>query len=101
MESFLRSPQSERIHHRVYSSRADVHPDLFCCIEGFHNRCRRRSSFSYLNQEAYGHLHHQKSASAYLTLRQTEGGSIAELQRQPARQEQRAAVQAERVAALG
>ena len=35
MESFFHSLKTERVHHRIYGTRAEARRDLFQYIEGF------------------------------------------------------------------
>ena len=37
MESFFHSLKTERVHHRIYVTRAEARRDLFQYIEGFYN----------------------------------------------------------------
>ena len=37
MESLFHTLKVERVHHRVYATRAEARRDLFACIEGFYN----------------------------------------------------------------
>jgi len=67
MESFFGTLKSERVHHRLYRTRAEARPDLFYYIEAFYNRRRRHSSLDYLSPEAYERLYH-KQRSLRLTL---------------------------------
>ena len=60
MESFFGTLKSERVHHRVYRTRAEARPDLFYYIEAFYNRRRRHSSLDYLSPEAYENLYHKQ-----------------------------------------
>jgi transposase InsO family protein len=47
MESFFHTLKVERVHHRVYASRADARRDLFAYIEGFYNSRRLHSGIGY------------------------------------------------------
>ena len=47
MESFFRSPKVERVHHRVYATRAEARRDLFAWIEGRYNTHRLHSALGY------------------------------------------------------
>ena len=47
MGSFLHSLKVERVHHRVYATRAEARQDLFGWIEGFHNTHRLPSVLRY------------------------------------------------------
>jgi transposase InsO family protein len=47
MESFFHTLKVERIHHRVYATRADARRDLFAYIEGFYNSRRLHSGIGY------------------------------------------------------
>ena len=40
MESFFHSLKTERVHHRIYGTRAEARRDLFQYIEGFYNSRR-------------------------------------------------------------
>ena len=44
MESFFHSLKVERVHHRVYATRAEARRDLFAWIEGFYNVSSQRTS---------------------------------------------------------
>jgi hypothetical protein len=37
MESFFHTLKTERVHHRVYATRAEARRDLFHYVEGFYN----------------------------------------------------------------
>ena len=43
MESFFHTLKVERVHHRVYATRAEARRDLFAYIEGFYNSRRLHS----------------------------------------------------------
>ena len=43
MESSFHTLKPERVHHRVYATRADARRDLFAYIEGFYNSRRLHS----------------------------------------------------------
>ena len=43
MESLFHTLKAERIHHRVYATRAGARRDLFAYIEGFYNSHRLHS----------------------------------------------------------
>ena len=47
MESFFHSLKVERVHHRVYATRAAARRDLFGWIEGFYNSRRLHSALGY------------------------------------------------------
>ena len=47
MESFFHTLKIERIHHRVYATRAEAHRALFAYIEGFYNSRRLHSGIGY------------------------------------------------------
>ena len=47
MESFFHTLKVERVHHRVYATRADARRDLFAYIEGFYNSRRLHSGIGY------------------------------------------------------
>jgi putative transposase len=47
MESFFHTLKVERIHHRVYATRAEARRDLFAYIEGFYNSRRLHSGIGY------------------------------------------------------
>ena len=47
MESFFHTLKVERIHHRVYATRAEARRDLFAYIEGFYNSRRLHSAIGY------------------------------------------------------
>jgi len=49
MESFFHTLKTERVHHRVYATRADARRDLFQYIEGFYNSRRLHSALGYLS----------------------------------------------------
>jgi transposase InsO family protein len=58
MESFFHSLKSERVHHRIYGTRAEARRDLFQYIEGFYNSRRLHSALGYISPAfgAYGGL---------------------------------------------
>lgn len=47
MESFFHTLKTERVHHRVYATRAEARRDLFHYIEGFYNSHRLHSALGY------------------------------------------------------
>ena len=47
MESFFHTIKVERVHHRVYATRAEARRDLFTYIEGFYNSRRLHSALGY------------------------------------------------------
>ena len=49
VESFFHSLKTERIHHRVYGTRAEARRDLFQYIEGFYNSRRLHSALGYVS----------------------------------------------------
>jgi putative transposase len=49
IESFFHTLKTERVHHRVYGTRAEARRDLFHYIEGFYNPCRLHSAPGYTN----------------------------------------------------
>ena len=49
MESFFHTIKTERVHHRVYATRAEARRDLFGYIEGFYNPHRLHSALGYLS----------------------------------------------------
>ena len=49
MESFFHTLKTERVHHRVYATRANARRDLFGYIEGFYNSRRLHSSLGYIS----------------------------------------------------
>ena len=51
MESFFHTLKTERVHHRVYATRAEARRDLFQYIEGFYNPRRLHSALGYLSPE--------------------------------------------------
>jgi putative transposase len=48
MESFFHTLKTERVHHRIYATRADARRDLFQYIEGFYNSHRLHSALGYI-----------------------------------------------------
>jgi putative transposase len=48
-ESFFSTLKTERVHHRLYRSRADARRDIFGYIEVFYNRVRLHSTLGYLS----------------------------------------------------
>jgi putative transposase len=48
-ESFFSTLKTERVHHRLYRSRADARRDIFEYIEVFYNRLRLHSTLGYLS----------------------------------------------------
>ena len=52
MESFFHSLKVERVHHRVYATRAEARRDLFAWIEGFYNTHRLHSALGYRSPAA-------------------------------------------------
>ena len=49
VESFFSTLKSERVHHRLYRSRAEARRDIFEYIEVFYNRVRLHSTLGYLS----------------------------------------------------
>jgi len=49
MESFFHSLKAERVHHRIYGTRAEARRDLFQHIEGFYNSRRLHSALGYIS----------------------------------------------------
>ena len=49
MESFFHTLKTERVHHRLYSTREEARRDLFGYIEGFYNLRRLHSALSYIS----------------------------------------------------
>lgn len=49
VESFFSSLKTERVHHRLYRSRAAARRDIFEYIEVFYNRVRLHSTLGYLS----------------------------------------------------
>src|SRR5215813_9878280 len=49
MESFFHSLKTERVHHRIYGTRAEARRDLFQYIEGFYNSHRLHSALGYIS----------------------------------------------------
>src|SRR6516162_2828009 len=49
MESFFHSLKTERVHHRIYGTRAEARRDLFLYIEGFYNSRRLHSALGYVS----------------------------------------------------
>jgi transposase InsO family protein len=49
MESFFHTLKTERVHHRIYTTRADARRDLFHYIEGFYNSRRLHSALGYVS----------------------------------------------------
>jgi putative transposase len=49
MESFFHTLKTERVHHRVYATRAEARRDLFGYIEGFYNSRRLHSALGYVS----------------------------------------------------
>ena len=49
MESLLHSLKTERVHHRIYGTRAEARRDLFQYIEGFCNSRRLHSALGYVS----------------------------------------------------
>ena len=49
MESFFHTLKTERVHHRVYATRAEARRDLFGYIEGFYNSRRLHSALGYIS----------------------------------------------------
>jgi len=49
MESFFHTLKTERVHHRVYDTRAQARYDLFGYIEGFYNSRRIHSALGYIS----------------------------------------------------
>ena len=52
MESFFHSLKVERVHHRVYATRAEARRDLFGWIEGWYNTHRLHSALGYRSPAA-------------------------------------------------
>jgi len=48
-ESFFSTLKTERVHHRLYRSRAEARRDIFGYIEVFYNRVRLHSTLGYLS----------------------------------------------------
>jgi putative transposase len=48
-ESFFATLKTERVHHRLYRSRAEARRDIFEYIEVFYNRVRLHSTLGYLS----------------------------------------------------
>lgn len=49
MESFFHTLKTERVHHRVYATRAEARRDLFGHIGGFYNSRRLHSALGYIS----------------------------------------------------
>jgi transposase InsO family protein len=49
MESFFHTLKIERVHHRMYATRAHARQDLFGYIEGFYNSRRLHSALGYIS----------------------------------------------------
>lgn len=49
MESFFHTLKTERVHHRLYATRAEARRDLFGYIEGFYNSRRLHSALGYIS----------------------------------------------------
>jgi len=49
MESFFHSLKTQRVHHRIYDTRAEARRDLFQYIEGFYNSRRLHSALGYIS----------------------------------------------------
>src|SRR5262249_21747754 len=49
LESFFHSLKTERVHHRIYGTRAEARRDLFQYIEGFYNSHRLHSALGYIS----------------------------------------------------
>ena len=49
MESFFHTLKTERVHHRIYATRAEARRDLFHYIEGFYNPRRLHSALGYIS----------------------------------------------------
>ena len=47
MESFFHTLKTERVHHRIYTTKEEARRDLFAYIEGFYNSHRLHSSLGY------------------------------------------------------
>ena len=56
MESFFGTLKTERIHHRLYRTRAEAQSDIFLYIEGFYNRRRRHSFLGFLSPNSFENL---------------------------------------------
>ena len=52
MESFFHTLKVERVHHRIYATRAEARRDLFHYIEGFYNPRRLHSALGYTSPAA-------------------------------------------------
>ena len=52
MESFFHSLKVERVHHRIYATRAEARRDLFGWIEGWYNTHRLHSALGYRSPAA-------------------------------------------------
>ena len=48
-ESFFHSLKTERVHDRIYGTRAEARLDLFQYIEGFYNPRRLHSALGYVS----------------------------------------------------
>ena len=49
VESFFHSLKTERIHHRIYRTRAEARRDLLQYIDGFYNSRRLLSALGYIS----------------------------------------------------
>ncbi len=49
IESFFHTLKTERVHHRLYATRAEARRDLFGYIEGFYNPRRLHSALGYIS----------------------------------------------------
>lgn len=49
MESFFHTLKTERVHHRLYASRAGARWDLLGYIEGFYNSRRLHAVLGYIS----------------------------------------------------
>lgn len=49
MESFFHTLKTERVHHRIYPTRAEARRDLFGYIEPFYNSRRLHSALGYFS----------------------------------------------------
>ena len=59
IESFFGTLKTERVHHRLYRTRAEAKTDLFFYIEAFYNRRRRHSALDYVSPADYELTHDQ------------------------------------------
>jgi len=56
MESFFHSLKTERVHHRIYDTRAEARRDLFQYIEGFYNSRRLHSALGCISPAFAGRM---------------------------------------------